>query len=152
VALGCEDGEIKIIDITTCEVAANFQTGSPVVSISFSENGIWLASVSKKSTSVSIWDLRKMVVVKELDSGSQEEGSVSAIRFDQSGHYLAVASANGVLVHAYDKPSKSWSQPFSRAVPAKDVIWGDDASTLSAITKEGKLVRFAKSPDAMNMS
>merc|ERR1711977_380799 len=133
------DGEIKLYDVKTSELQATFSTEGPVVSISFSENGTWLASASSGSTSVSVWDLRKQNTIKTLDVGS----AVSSVKWDYTGQFLAVAAAQCVAVEQYEKKGKSWSEPLRKAVAAGDVAWGKDASSLLLLNGDGALVTLA---------
>jgi pre-mRNA-processing factor 19 len=112
---------------------ASFDSGGPLQSISFSENGTWFASVVRGQTSVAIWDLRKMATIKVLEIGSP----VESVHWDYTGQFAAIAGPGCVSVHQYSKSSKSWSEPFRKAVPAKDVQWGPNASSLVVLTPEG---------------
>jgi pre-mRNA-processing factor 19 len=104
-------------------------------SLSFSENGTWLASSTKGQTSVTIFDLRKMQTLKVLDIGSQ----VESVHWDYTGQFVATAGAGCVSVQQYSKSSKSWSEPFRKAVAAKDLQWGANASSLVVLTPEGAI-------------
>jgi pre-mRNA-processing factor 19 len=132
---GSVDGKIRIFDVKTGANMAVLDTSGPVGSISFSENGTWFAVAGKGSSSVSVWDLRKQVPIKELDVG----GPVDSIHWDYTGQFLATAGPGSVSVQQYTKSSKSWSEPVRKAVAAKDVAWGANASSLIALTPEGGL-------------
>lgn len=112
---------------------ASFDAGGPLQSISFSENGTWFASVVRGQTSVAIWDLRKMATIKVLEIGSL----VESVHWDYTGQFAAIAGPGCISVQQYSKSSKSWSEPFRKAVPAKDVQWGPNASSLVVLTPEG---------------
>lgn len=129
------DGNIRIFDVKTGASMAVLETGAPVRSISFSENGTWFAVAQKGSSSVSIWDLRKQVAIKVLDVG----GPVDSVHWDYTGQFLATAGSGSVSVQQYTKASKSWSEPVRKAVPARDVAWGANASLLVALTPDGGL-------------
>jgi pre-mRNA-processing factor 19 len=135
-AAGGKDGEIKLYSITTADNSANFTTDGAVKDLSFSENGTWLASASANSTNVTIWDLRKMNVIKSLEIGS----AVSSVAWDYTGQFLAVAAAGCVVVEQYAKSSKKWSEPLRKAVQATDVAWGASAGSLALLSGEGGLV------------
>lgn len=128
---------IKLFDVKTSENAANFtsasSSGAPVASLSFSENGTWLASALAQSTSVSIWDLRKMAELKVLDIGT----GISSVEWDYTGQFLAVCGQGCVAVQQYEKASKSWLEPFRKAISAVDVKWGANAKSLLALTGDG---------------
>jgi pre-mRNA-processing factor 19 len=133
------DGKIRIYDVKTgSDSGITLEAGGPIGSISFSENGTWFATAEKGSSHVSIWDLRKQVVIKTLDVGS----TVDSLHFDYTGQFLAVAGPGSVSVQQYTKSSKSWSEPLRKAVPARDVAWGKKASSLVALTPDGGLSIF----------
>jgi pre-mRNA-processing factor 19 len=138
-AAGGSDGEIKLYNVTTSELQATFPTSSPLLSISFSENGTWLASASSGSSAVSVWDLRKMATIKTVEVGSQ----VTNVRWDYTGQFLAVAAAGAVVVAQYEKKGKIWAEPLRKAVEAGVVAWGKDASSLVLLNGEGTLVTLA---------
>lgn len=106
--------------------------------LSFSENGTMLASATKGQTSVAIWDLRKPNVIKVLDIGSV----VEKVHFDYTGQYALTAGAGCVTVQQYTKASKSWSEPFRKAVTARDALWGPSAKSLMVLKDDGTLSIF----------
>ncbi|KAI9679027.1 MAG: hypothetical protein M1829_001697 [Trizodia sp. TS-e1964] len=132
-AAGGADGLVKLFEVKTGANATNFQVPGPVAALSFSENGIWLAAAAKGQTSITIWDLRKSVQVKELEIGSP----VDSIAWDFTGQYLATAGPSGITVQHYSKASKEWSEPLRSAVPATDVEWGLNAGSLVSVSAEG---------------
>jgi pre-mRNA-processing factor 19 len=111
-----------------------------VKKVCFSENGIWLAAVTEASSTVSIWDLRKMVEIKSLDSGSSRIDSIS---WDYTGQFLLIGGPGGVSVQQYSKASKSWSEPLKCAVPAVAVVWGKGAHTVAALDEGGVVTVLA---------
>ncbi|KAF2421558.1 cell cycle control protein [Tothia fuscella] len=135
-AAGGRDGQIKLYTLTTSSNSANFDTPSSVISLSFSENGTWLASASEGSTDVTIWDLRKMNVIKTVEVGS----AVGGVRWDWTGQFLAVAAKGGVAVVGYNKGSKSWRELVRKAVRGSEVAWGNKGSSLVLLDGEGGLV------------
>jgi pre-mRNA-processing factor 19 len=132
---GGADGNIRIFDVKTGEPMAVLEAGGPVRDISFSENGTWFAVAVKGSSSVSVWDLRKQVPIKTLEIGSP----VDSVKWDYTGQFLATAGSGSVSVQQYTKSSKSWSEPVRKAVTARDVAWGINATMLIALTPEGGL-------------
>jgi pre-mRNA-processing factor 19 len=85
------DGTIKLWDITSQqEILKLYDHGVETVSsISFSENGYYLAACGEEDQTVRVWDIRKNKVVKTLQL---EEGNyVSKVKFDNSGNYLVTA-------------------------------------------------------------
>lgn len=115
--------------------AANFSANGPIQSLAFSENGTWLASVVRGSTSVGIWDLRKGAETKTLDFGSR----IDYVRWDYTGQYLVGAGSGCVAVQAYDKSSKSWSEPLRKACSATAVEWGPSAKSLVVLNSDGSI-------------
>lgn len=102
-------------------------------SLCFSENGTWLASAQANSSTVTVWDLRKLNALHTFDAGTP----VSGISWDYTGQFLAASGSGGVVVQQYEKKSKAWSEPLRKAVAAVDVAWGAKASSLVALTGEG---------------
>jgi len=118
------------------EFAAQFDAGGPVTAISFSENGIWFASATRGSSSVTIFDLRKAdnsPEIKVIETGSRVEGIV----WDYTGQFLATAGPSGITVQQYTKSSKKWSEPLRSAVPATAVAWGSNGHSLVSVNSDG---------------
>ncbi|KAE9980866.1 hypothetical protein EG328_012002 [Venturia inaequalis] len=134
-AAGGKDGEVKVYNVKAGDAAAQFSTEGPLLSLSFSENGIWFAAACENSTSVDIFDLRKPKAVKTLDLGS----AVTAVQWDYTGQFLAIAGAGGVAVEEYSKKSKKWTEPFKKAIPATALAWGALGSSIALLNGEGAL-------------
>ncbi|KAL1302941.1 hypothetical protein AAFC00_003260 [Neodothiora populina] len=137
-AAGGAGGAIKLFDTKSGENVANFESTTqtaPLQTISFSENGTWLASASRGQTSVSIWDLRKMAEIKTLEMGT----AVASVSWDYTGQFLAVSGQGFVAVQYYAKSSKSWSEPFRKALNAVDAQWGPQAQSLLALASDGAI-------------
>lgn len=128
------DGQIKIFDVKSGTLAATFQCSGPLEALRFSENGTWLASVVKDSSSVSVWDLRKSVEVKVLETG----GRIESIDWDYTGQFLLIGGPGGLTVQQYSKASKEWSEPLRSAVPASAVAWGPSAQRIIAVDGNGE--------------
>lgn len=124
--MGGVDGEIKIFDIKSGDSMAKFQLFGPVQALDFSENGIWLAAVTKGSSTVSIWDLRKAAEIKALETGNK----IDTIKWDYTGQYLLTGGSSGVTVQQYSKASKDWSEPLRTGVPATGIAWGQQAKSV----------------------
>ncbi|EEQ89951.1 pre-mRNA-processing factor 19 [Blastomyces dermatitidis ER-3] len=142
VAAGGADGQIKIFDVKTGTSAANFSAGSPLKALFFSENGTWLASVTKNSTTVSIWDLRKSAEIKVLETGNR----VDSISWDYTGQFLLTGGPNGVTVQQYTKASKKWSEPLRSAVLAVAAEWRKSAQGIVALNGDGVLTVVEAKP------
>jgi pre-mRNA-processing factor 19 len=135
-AAGGADGNIKLYHTKSAASAADFNLGSPVQALTFSENGIMFAAVAQDSTNVTIFDLRKegeAAKTKILDIGN----NVTDIDWDYTGQFLATAGPSGVTVQQYAKSSKSWSEPLRSAVPATAVKWGSRALSLVSVNTDG---------------
>jgi len=134
-ALGTSSGETLLYDAKTSQLAHTFaaSAAAPISSLSFSENGTWLAASTANSSSVTIYDLRKLNVLKTLDVGT----AVTGVSWDYTGQFLAACGPGGVLVSSYDKKAKAWSEPLRKAIGAVDVKWGASAGSLVVLTGEG---------------
>ena len=132
-AAGGTDGQIKLFDVKTGANAADFKEAGPIQTLSFSENGTWLATAVRDSSSLSIWDLRKAAQIKTLDTG----GPVARIRWDYTGQFLASAGPSGLTVQQYSKSTKEWSEPLRSAVAGVAVEWGPSAQQLVSVSEEG---------------
>ncbi len=133
-AAGGQDGQIKLFDIKTGAQAATFDVNAALKALSFSENGIWLAAVTESSTTISIWDLRKMAEIKSLDTGS---GRIDSISWDYTGQFLLTGGPGGLTVQQYSKAAKAWSEPLKSAVPAVAVAWGKGAHNIAVLDERG---------------
>ncbi|KAH7113793.1 WD40-repeat-containing domain protein [Dendryphion nanum] len=129
------DGKIRIYDVKQGTNMATLDGTGPIRSIAFSENGTWFAVAEKGSSNVSVWDLRKQKPIKVLDVG----GPVDSLHWDYTGQFLATAGPGSVSVQQYTKAGKVWSEPLRKAVAARDVAWGVNASSLIALTPDGGL-------------
>lgn len=132
-AVGGVDGQIKVYDVKSGAHAANFDVSGSLQDLSFSENGTWLAAVSKGSTNVMIWDLRRSTQIKVLEMG----GQVQRVRWDYTGQFLVIAGPSGLVVQHYSKVSKEWSEPLRSAVPAVAVEWGPKAQSVVSLGADG---------------
>lgn len=133
-AAGGADGQIKLFDVKTGTQAATFDLAGAVKTLFFSENGIWLAAVTESSSTVSIWDLRKMAEIKSLDTGNSR---IDSICWDYTGQFLLTGGPGGLTVQQYSKASKAWSEPLKSATPAVAVAWGRGAHHIAALDGKG---------------
>lgn len=144
---GTKDSVVKIWDLKEQSNVANFpgHQGS-VRAISFSENGYYLATGADDGE-VMIWDLRKL---KHFKAFSINDGKypvfafyvvvvsltmylffqINALTFDQSGHYLAIASQDVQVLHV-----KTWStiatfENPNEKHPPTGLRFGDNAKFL----------------------
>ncbi|KXL41535.1 hypothetical protein M433DRAFT_381322 [Acidomyces richmondensis BFW] len=135
IATGAADGSIKLYETKTSRLAHTFPptANAPVSSLSFSENGTWLASAISGQTALTVWDLRKLSALKTLEIGT----AVTGITWDYTGQFLAACGPGGIVVSQYAKSSKQWSEPLRKAINAVDVQWGARAMSLIALTGDG---------------
>ncbi|PWN48956.1 WD40 repeat-like protein [Violaceomyces palustris] len=106
-ATGTSEGSIRIWDVKQGKKVTSFQQDQgKVESLSFSENGYYLASSCQSSNLVKIWDLRKLNVAGTIEFGSDQEASVKVrgVRFDPSAQMLAIYGSH-VKLYA----NKSWN-------------------------------------------
>ena len=139
-AAGGVDGQIKVFDVTSGANAANFEESGPLQALSFSENGTWLASVTKGSTTVSVWDLRKSSQIKVIETG----GHIATALWDYTGQFLATSGASGITIQQYSKSAKEWSEPLRSSEPAVAVAWGPRARSLILLDKAGLMILGSK--------
>lgn len=135
-AAGTIDGQIKLFDVKSGMQAATFALGGRIQMLRFSENGIWLAAVSESSSTISIWDLRKMAEIKSLDTGGSR---VESIDWDYTGQFLLIGGPEGVAVQQYSKSTKAWTEPLRSATPAVAVAWASGAHQAVTLDHEGRL-------------
>ncbi|KAG0142777.1 hypothetical protein CROQUDRAFT_662100 [Cronartium quercuum f. sp. fusiforme G11] len=107
-AVGLTDSSIKIFDAKTSACAANFPGhadvgGGSIRSLSFSENGYSLASLSAQATAIKLWDLRKLTNYHTISL--PEAYQANLVRWDPSAQFLAVVG-NDLRVWQ----NKTWEQ------------------------------------------
>ena len=132
-AAGSLDGKVRVYDVKSYAQAAVFEIGNAVKTLTFSENGIWLAVVIESSSAISIWDIRKTAEVYRLET----RGQVSAIDWDYTGQFLASAGANGVRVHQYSKSTKAWKELLMTESPAQQAAWAQSARNIITANEQG---------------
>jgi len=140
-AAGAANGQIKIFDIKSGTIAAEFAMPGPVKALYFSENGTFLGAVAAQSTTVSIWDLRSSKETKVLDTGSY----VNSIFWDYTGQFLLTGGPSGITVQQFDKSAKQWSEPLRSAVPAVAVAFGSAAQSIVSLNDAGVVTVLAQS-------
>lgn len=102
---GTKDGLIRVWDVRQqSSLAATIAShSSDVTSISFSENGYYLAAASNTDPTVNVIDLRKLTVLSSWKLPT--ENTVSEVRFDPSAQFLTVAGTD-LRVYA----NKTWDE------------------------------------------
>ncbi|CAD2097484.1 pre-mRNA-processing factor 19 [Plasmodium vinckei petteri] len=101
--IGSEDSNIYIYDIKSQEYKASL-TGhtKSIECISFSENGYYLASISKDNT-LKLWDLRKATSFQTIEL----EDTPKHITFDYSGKYLSLSVGNDIQIFNFETKNQA---------------------------------------------
>jgi len=127
-----EIGQIKIFDARKGMCLFSFVCSGSVQALSFSENGMWLASASKGSN-VQIWSLENNSRVHTIASFNVDD-----LLWDATGQYLLMGGAGGVSVEHYDKESEGWSKVLDAKEPASQAVeWGANAASILSLGTEG---------------
>lgn len=102
---GTQDGSIRIWDVRDASALAASLTShtSATTSLSFSENGYYLASASNTDPTIKIFDLRKLTVLSSWSLPA--ENKVAEVRFDPSAQFLSVVGTDA-RVYA----NKTWQE------------------------------------------
>jgi len=131
---GTSSSDIKIWDIKTQKNVATFEghTGK-VTSLSFSENGYYLASTAGHT--VKLWDLRKLKNIHSIDI--PDAGNLNAVTWDYSGTYLAVAGEDIRVLTGKALNHIATLKGHSKA--ATDVKWGSAAQFLASTSMDRSL-------------
>jgi pre-mRNA-processing factor 19 len=118
---GTQDGKLRIWDARDDKsLAASLDglDGNPVTTLSFSENGYYLAAGSKTHANVDIFDLRKLNLQASIAYGTSDVSRINEVRFDPSAQFLSVA---GTELKLY--ANKTWEEV---------VVFDDNAAELTA--------------------
>ncbi len=102
---GTKDGSIRVWDArqSTSLAATLTSHSSDVTTLSFSENGYYLATSSSSDPTVNIFDLRKLAILNTWKLPA--ENIISEVRFDPSAQFLSV-SGTDLRLYA----NKSWEE------------------------------------------
>jgi pre-mRNA-processing factor 19 len=105
---GTDDGRVRIWDARDDKTLAgtldsHTSAGKSVTTLSFSENGYFLATGSKQDPSVNVFDLRKLSILSTINFNP--DGKVNEVRFDPSAQFLSVVGTEA-KVYA----NKSWEE------------------------------------------
>ncbi|KAL9225159.1 hypothetical protein vseg_001112 [Gypsophila vaccaria] len=102
---GTTDAVVKIWDVKSQTNVAKFDGHvGPVTSMSFSENGYFLATAAHDG--VKLWDLRKLKNFRSFPSPDPDTPT-NSVDFDHSGSYLAVASSD-IRVYQVASVKSEW--------------------------------------------
>jgi pre-mRNA-processing factor 19 len=107
---GTDDGRVRIWDARDDKTLAgtldsHTGAGKSVTTLSFSENGYFLATGSKQDPSVNVFDLRKLSILSTINFGADGNAKVNEVRFDPSAQFLSVVGTEA-KVYA----NKSWEE------------------------------------------
>ncbi|KAK0531760.1 hypothetical protein OC835_003556 [Tilletia horrida] len=131
-AAGTVGGVVRVWDIGSGSKASTFRTelSGGVHSLSFSENGYYLAVAAASSSTVEVWDLRKVTKAASIAHPTgADAGAIHAVAFDPSAQFLAVVGPD-VRVYA----NKSWAPLAS---------WEDNGADVTCVRwdhRDGSLV------------
>lgn len=121
---GGAGGSVRVWETRQQKCVATFEGHvGGVASLSFSENGYYMASAAQDG--VKLWDLRKLKNFKSLDSGA-----ATAVAFDASGLFLAVGGADARVYGVKQdwEVVKTWEKLPKKGVHA--VAWAPEARGL----------------------
>jgi len=137
---GSSDSVVKVWDLKTQKNVASFEGHQgAVVDIAFSENGYYLATTAEDNT-VKLWDLRKLKNFHSIQLG--EKFHVSAVQWDYSGSYLAIAGAS---IHVYIGKTLTQAADLTKhTATVTDVKWGKDAHWLASTSLDRSLKTWGK--------
>jgi pre-mRNA-processing factor 19 len=135
---GTTDSMVRIWDVKLQDNVASFEghTGR-IVDIAFSENGFYLATAAEDS--IKLWDLRKLANFFTIPL----EGTVSAINFDYSGNYLAVAG-NQINIFQSGKAFTQIQSYTEHPALVTDVKFGRNASYFASCSMDRSLKIWKK--------
>jgi U3 small nucleolar RNA-associated protein 21 len=145
VALNCDDGSIRVVDITTRKLirelwASRSHAELTTLDYTFSNDGRWVISAASDSV-VRVWDLP----TGHLIDAMKLPGKCNAVAFSPSGEYLATGLEHEVGVHI-------WTNRTLFTHVSTRQIKDSDVATVSAPTASGEggvaLVEAASTEDA----
>lgn len=131
IALSCDDGSIRVVDITTKKLirelwASRSQTGLQILDYTFSSDGRWIISAASDST-VRVWDLP----TGHLIDAMRLPKKCNTVAFSPSGEFLATGLDGEVGVHI-------WTNRTLFTHVSTRQITEDDIVSVSAPTASGE--------------
>jgi len=126
IALSCDDGSIRVIDIDTRKLVRElWGAKGSILDFTFSNDGRWIVSCSADSV-IRVHDLATGHLIEALRFRSQPV----ALAFSTTGEYLATAHQDTVGVHIWTNRTLFGHVPTRRINP--DDIIDMDAPSISA--------------------
>ncbi|EUC37081.1 hypothetical protein COCCADRAFT_86587 [Bipolaris zeicola 26-R-13] len=131
IALSCDDGSIRVVDITTKKLirelwASRSQTGLQTLDYTFSSDGRWIISAASDST-VRVWDLPTGHMIDAMKLSRK----CNTVAFSPSGEFLATGLDGEVGVHI-------WTNRTLFTHVSTRQITEDDIVSVSAPTASGE--------------
>lgn len=131
IALSCDDGSIRVVDITTKKLirelwASRSQTGLQTLDYTFSSDGRWIISAASDST-VRVWDLPTGHMIDAMKLPRK----CNTVAFSPSGEFLATGLDGEVGVHI-------WTNRTLFTHVSTRQITEDDIVSVSAPTASGE--------------
>jgi len=135
VASASDDKVVNVWDVKEQKIVAKMPGHEvEVETLCFSENGYYLATGSRDGA-VKLWDLRKATPLNFQSLAG--DGPVNAVRFDQTGQYLAVASNSVQVFNFATKSSLSSTCDLKdHTGPVMAVGWGMHARSLASVSMD----------------
>ena len=137
-ATGGQDGSLRIFDVKTGAVGGEVSLDGSAKAICFSENGTWLAIATQGSSTVNIYDLRKLNGEGPIHALTVNH-IVESLDWDYTAQYLLIGGSRGTTVKQYSKSSKLWSEPLQLSIGSNVARWGDCAQSILALDDNGTL-------------
>ncbi|KAK6772902.1 hypothetical protein RDI58_028140 [Solanum bulbocastanum] len=135
--------QVKIWDVKSQANVARFEGHVGAVTISFSENGYFLATAAHDS--VKIWDLRKLRNFRTF-SLYDEDTATETVEFDHSGNYLALGGSD-IRVYQVASVKSDWNSikilpDLSGTGKATSLKFGPDAKYIAVGSMDRNLRIF----------
>ncbi|KAJ3413426.1 hypothetical protein HDV05_008067 [Chytridiales sp. JEL 0842] len=140
IGTGTNTGVVRIWEAKSGNNVTSFSGHEgKISSISFSENGYYLATTSGAQSVVKLWDLRKLTNFHTIDLAPHGVSSVTKAAFDSSAQYLGVAAGSSIWVFL----NKQWDElvkvaPHSSEVT--DFAFGENSKYIVSSGNDRKVV------------
>lgn len=136
---GTQGGDVHIWDLKNQNLAGNLKGKNySIASLDFSNNGYHIATALSDIAEVQLWDLRKLKVLRTLNSASGNDDddddllqSTKFVTFDESGKHLAFGGEGGARITT----AKEWgvTAKLASGQDVSGITWGNNSiATCSA--------------------